>query len=86
MLWEVGHEYTEKDETDETVSAQVKRCGRRIYVHGEDEIEDVGGGKARASSTGSFYLKEAHGERPTECSEWSVVVAQTSTIRLNTTS
>ena len=68
MLREVGHEYSEKDETDKAVSAQVKRCGRRIDVHGEDEIEDVGGGEARASSTGSFYLKEAHGERPNECS------------------
>ena len=65
MLREVGHEDAEKDETGETVSAQVKRCERRIDVHGEDEIEDVRGGEVRASSTGSFYLKEAHSERPT---------------------
>ena len=69
MLREVGHEYAEKYETDETVSAQVKRCERRIDVHGEDEIEDVWGGEARASSTGLFYLEEAHGERPNERSE-----------------
>ena len=80
MLREVGHEYTEKDETAETVSAQVKRCERRIDVHGEDEIEDVGGGEARASSTGWFYLKEAHGERRTERSGWNTVVAKMSII------
>ena len=74
MLREVGHEYTEKDETDETISGQVKRCERRIDVHGEDEIEDVWGGEARASSTGLLYLKEAHGERPTECSEWNILL------------
>ena len=65
MLWEVGNEDTEKDETDETISAQVKGCERRIDVHGEDEIEDVRGGEARAGITGSFYLKGAHSERST---------------------
>ena len=78
MLREVGHKYTKKDDTDQAVSAHVKRYERRIDVHGEDEIEDVGGGEARASRTGSFYIKEAHGERPTERSGWNTVVANMS--------
>ncbi len=62
MLWEVGNEDTEKDETDQVVRGQVKVWERRIDVHGEDKVEDVWGGEVGARAAGwSVYLVGAHG-------------------------
>lgn len=52
MLWQVGYEDTEKDESEEIVSGYVKVRKRRIEVHGEDEVEDVWSGEVGARCAG----------------------------------
>lgn len=62
MLWQIGYEDTEQDESDEIISGYVQFPEWRTEVHGEDEVEDVWGGEVGASSAGwSFNLVGAHG-------------------------